>query len=81
MPFTEDVQKLHSHLSQVQDDLQNLLSVNPSAKAWVKLAKVCLAQIILFNRRWEREVDSMPLSAFLLRDTSDNREYVDWALK
>ncbi|XP_016399854.1 uncharacterized protein LOC107732929 [Sinocyclocheilus rhinocerous] len=80
MPFTEDVQKLHTFLSQVQDEWFNLLSESPSTKAWMELAKVCLAQIILFNRRREGEVASMPLSAFLSRDTSDPHEDVDWAL-
>ncbi|XP_052445508.1 uncharacterized protein LOC127987297 isoform X1 [Carassius gibelio] len=80
MPFTEDVQKLHTFLSQVQDEWFNLLSESPSTKAWMELAKVCLAQMILFNRRREGEVASMPLSVFLSRDTSDPHEDVDWAL-
>ncbi|KAF7641213.1 hypothetical protein LDENG_00288930 [Lucifuga dentata] len=46
----------------------------------MELAKVCLTQIILFNRRREGEVASMPLSAFSSRDTSDPHEDVDWAL-
>ncbi|CAM4558620.1 unnamed protein product [Leuciscus chuanchicus] len=65
MPFTEDWFKT--------------LSGSPSTKAWMELAKVCLAQMILFNRRREGEVSSMPLSAFLSRDTSDPHEDVDWA--
>ncbi len=80
MPFTEDVQKMHTFLSQVQDEWFNQLSESPSTKAWMELAKVCLAQMILFNRRREGEVASMPLSAFLSRDTSDPHEDVDWAL-
>ncbi|XP_026128616.1 uncharacterized protein LOC113109184 [Carassius auratus] len=80
MPFTEDVQKLHTFLSQVQDEWFNLLSESPSTKAWMELAKVCLAQMILFNWRREGEVASMPLSVFLSRDTSDPHEDVDWAL-
>ncbi|KAI4889246.1 hypothetical protein NFI96_027659 [Prochilodus magdalenae] len=80
MPFTQDVQKMHAYLSQVQDECYNSLSQSPSTKAWAELAKVCLAQIILFNRRREGEVASMPLSAFSLRDTSDSHEDIDWAL-
>ncbi|KAL7371152.1 hypothetical protein ABVT39_020595 [Epinephelus coioides] len=79
MPFTEDVQKMHAHLSQVQDEWYNSLLESPSTKAWMELAKVCLAQIILFNRRREGEVASMPLSAFSSRDSSDPHEDVDWA--
>ncbi|XP_056113847.1 uncharacterized protein LOC130103414 [Rhinichthys klamathensis goyatoka] len=80
MPFTEDVQKMHTYLSEVQDKWFKTLSESPSTKAWMDLAKVCLAQMILFNRRREGEVSSMPLSAFLSRDTSDPHEDVDWAL-
>ncbi|XP_048058438.1 uncharacterized protein LOC125275496 isoform X2 [Megalobrama amblycephala] len=50
MPFTEDVQKMHTHLSQVQDKWYKSLSESPSTKAWKELVKVCLAQVILFNR-------------------------------
>ncbi|XP_042612413.1 uncharacterized protein LOC109073813 isoform X2 [Cyprinus carpio] len=80
MPFTEDVQKMHTYLSQVQDEWYKSLSESSFTKAWVELAKVCLAQIILFNRKRGGEVASMPLSAFLSRDTSDLHEDVDWAL-
>lgn len=80
MPFTEDVQRLHQFLSQKQDEYFRELSESPSTKTWIDLAKVCLAQIILFNRRREGEVASMPLSAFLSRDKSDPHQDLDWAL-
>lgn len=80
MPFTEDVQKMHAHLGKKQDEWYNALTENPSTKAWTDLTKVCLAQMILFNRRREGEVAGMPLSAFISRDTSDHHEDVDWAL-
>ncbi|XP_034082761.1 uncharacterized protein LOC117553090 isoform X2 [Gymnodraco acuticeps] len=80
MPFTEDVQKWHQFLSAMQDECSSELSGTPSTKSWTELAKVCLTQIILFNRRREGEVASMPLTAFLSRDTSDPHEDVDWAL-
>jgi len=80
MPFTEDVQKMHQFLSQMQDECRSALSESPSTKTWTDLAKVCLAQIILFNRRREGEVARMPLSAFLSRDTSDPHQDLDWAL-
>lgn len=80
MPFTEDVQKLHAHLNQIQDECCCSLSESSSTEAWIKLTKSLLAQIILFNRRREGEVASMPLAAFLSRDTSDQHQDVDWAL-
>ncbi|XP_048853094.1 uncharacterized protein LOC125721136 isoform X6 [Brienomyrus brachyistius] len=80
MPFTEDVQKMHAYLNEMQDNWYKSLYENPSVKAWIELTKVCMTQIILFNRRREGEVASMPLSAFLSRDTSDPHQDVDWAL-
>ncbi|XP_030018186.1 uncharacterized protein LOC115438607 isoform X3 [Sphaeramia orbicularis] len=80
MPFTEDVQKMHQFLSQMQDECTSALSECPSTKAWADLTKVCLTQTILFNRRREGEVESMPLSAFLSRDSTEPHEDVDWAL-
>nr|XP_020466964.1 uncharacterized protein LOC109966462 isoform X2 [Monopterus albus] len=80
MPFTEDVQKMHHFLGQMQDECSNALSKSPSVKAWIDLTKVCLTQTILFNRCREVHVESMPLSAFLSRDSSDSHQDVDWAL-
>ncbi|XP_067287761.1 uncharacterized protein [Pseudorasbora parva] len=80
MRFTEDVQKLHAHLSQLQEKWSSSLSESPSAKAWSELAKVCLVQVILFNRRREEDVASILLSAFLSRHTLDPHLDVGWAL-
>lgn len=80
MPFTEDFEKMHQFLSQKQDECTSALLECPSPKAWADLTKVCLIQIILFNRRRERKVASMPLSAYLSRDTVNVYEDVDWAL-
>ncbi|XP_059210360.1 uncharacterized protein LOC131989178 [Centropristis striata] len=80
MPFTEDVQKLHQFLDKMQEEHSSTLSESPSTKAWTDLAKVCLTQIILFNRRREGEVASMPLHAFLTRDRTDPHQDLDWAL-
>ncbi|GAA6078014.1 uncharacterized protein LOC125141181 isoform X1 [Tachysurus ichikawai] len=80
LPFTKDVQKLHTFLDKTQDECIKQLSSVSSTKYWSELAKTILTQIILFNRRREGEVSSMPLSAFLTRDTTDPHVEVDWAL-
>ncbi|XP_061767061.1 uncharacterized protein si:ch211-195b21.5 isoform X2 [Nerophis ophidion] len=80
LPLAEDVQKMHQFLSQMHDECSSALSENSSTKAWSDLTKVCLTQIILFNRRRQGEVAAMPLLAFLSRDTTDTHEDVDWAL-
>lgn len=80
MPFTKDVQKLHIHLTKEQDKWYTFLSESPSSTVWKELTKVCLVQLILFNRRREGEVACMPLSAFLSRDTSVPHADLDWAL-
>lgn len=79
MPFTEDVQRMHQFLCEKLKEWSITLSESPT-KAWIALAKVCLTHTILFNRRREGEVASMPRSAFLSRDTSDHHQDLDWAL-
>ncbi|XP_019740045.1 uncharacterized protein LOC109524538 [Hippocampus comes] len=80
LSFTEDVQKLHTHLNQMQDHFCKSLAQRPSAEGWVELSKVCLSQVTLFNRRREGAVAKMPLAAFLARDPVGPHEDVDWAL-
>ncbi|XP_036379353.1 uncharacterized protein LOC118774233 isoform X4 [Megalops cyprinoides] len=78
--FTEDVQKLHAFLNKMQDECISQLSAEATSKAWSDLAKVAMAQIILFNRRREGEVSSMALSSFLSRDNSSLHDDIEWAL-
>ncbi|KAL7841057.1 hypothetical protein SRHO_G00247480 [Serrasalmus rhombeus] len=53
LPFTEDVKMLHLYLDQKQEEFFQKLSADASSKNWTLLAKVTLAQTILFNRRRE----------------------------
>ncbi|XP_034017463.1 uncharacterized protein LOC117502534 isoform X2 [Thalassophryne amazonica] len=78
--FTEDMQKIHQFLGQMQLQCSSEISKCSSTKVWVDLAEVCLAQTILFNRRRERRVSSITLSEFLSRDTSDPHPDLDWSL-
>ncbi|XP_030218994.1 uncharacterized protein LOC115548476 [Gadus morhua] len=80
LPFTADVQKLHNYLDEKQQQYQHDLESEASSHNWANLAKVTLAQVILFNRRREGEVSKMSLSAFTSRDTSAPHEDVNLAL-
>ena len=80
LPFTADVQKLHNYLDEKQQQYQHDLQSEASSHNWATLAKVTLAQVILFNRRREGEVSKMSLSAFTSRDTSAPHEDVNLAL-
>lgn len=80
LPFTEDVQNLHCYLAEKQQEHLTALKEEVSASKWKDLAKVTLAQVILFNRRREGEVSRMHLSAYLSRDTSETHEDVNLAL-
>ena len=80
MPFTEDVQALHRYLWEKRQECIDHLTAEPTAQHWSSLAKVLLAEVILFNRRREGEVSCMPLIAFTSRDTSDPNQDIDWAL-
>ncbi|XP_059403077.1 uncharacterized protein LOC132134509 [Carassius carassius] len=80
LPFTKDVQTLHSYLDVQQQDLHSKLSTEVSPQMWAKLAKVILAQVILFNRRRAGEVSKMTLSAYVCQNPSDPHEDVNEAL-
>ncbi|XP_034538605.1 uncharacterized protein LOC117812108 isoform X3 [Notolabrus celidotus] len=80
LPFTQDVQSLHVQLSEKQQQHLDALKEEASPSNWKDLAKVTLAQVILFNRRREGEVSKMPLSVYLLRDQSETHDDVNLAL-
>lgn len=80
LPFTKDVQTLHSYLDVQQQHSHSELSTETSPQTWTQLAKVTLTQVILFNRRRAGEVSKMPLSAYLSQNPSDPQEDVNVAL-
>ncbi|XP_061528428.1 uncharacterized protein LOC133400140 isoform X2 [Phycodurus eques] len=80
LPFTEDVQTLHSFLDTQQQDLFRKLSPESSPMTYAELTKVILTQIILFNRPRAGEVSKIPLSAYLSSTQSDPQEDVNFAL-
>ncbi|XP_060936018.1 uncharacterized protein LOC133012072 [Limanda limanda] len=80
LPFTKDVQTLHSYLDVQQQDIHSKLSTETSPQTWSQLAKITMTQVILFNRRRAGEVSKMPLSAYLSEDSSDPHEDVNEAL-
>lgn len=67
LPFTEDVKCLDSHMEKVKDVAERMLKLSPSANNYATLAKVTLAQVIIFNRRREGEVSRMELATFIAR--------------
>ena len=80
LPFTQDVQNLHCHLSEKQQQHLNALKEESSPSNWKDLAKVTLAQVILFKCRSAGEVSRMPLSVYLSKGTSETHEDVNLAL-
>lgn len=80
LPFTKDVQNLHSHLSVRRQQCVNALKEESSPQNWRDLAKVTLTEVITFNRRRSGEVSRMPLAAYLTRDTSETHEDINLAL-
>ncbi|XP_067268768.1 uncharacterized protein [Pseudorasbora parva] len=70
LPFTEDVKKMHMHLSNQTKLYQEKLKLEKSQKNWSNLAQITLCEVILFNRRRAGEVSKMRLNSYLLRNTS-----------
>ena len=51
LPLTEDVTLVTLYLREQRQSCLNAVKSNPNVDTWHALAKVCLANIILFNRR------------------------------
>lgn len=71
LPFTADVKCLDSPMEKVKDVAERMLKLSPSANSYATLAKVTLAQVIIFNRRREGEVSRMELATFMARKKSE----------
>lgn len=61
IPLAEDVKKMHMYMTDKQKQYYGQLLDEKTSKNWSNLAKVILAQIILFNRRREGEVSKTHL--------------------
>ncbi len=70
LPFTEDVKKMHIHLSNQTKLYQEKLKLEKIQKNWSSLAQVTLCNVIVFNHRRAGEVSKMRLNSYLLRNTS-----------
>lgn len=64
LPLTEDVKKLTQRMAEERERCAKALRSSPSAATWHLLAKVVLANIIMFNRRRSGEASRMLLSQF-----------------
>ncbi|XP_062419595.1 uncharacterized protein LOC134132279 isoform X3 [Pungitius pungitius] len=74
IPFTQDVQLLHQHLEKKSADAVEDLKKHESPQTYTELARVTLAQIIVFNRRRAGEVSKMTLESFKKRDQTELHE-------
>lgn len=76
IPFTRDVQLFHQYLEKKSAEAVENLTKQESPQTYAELAKVTLAQIIIFNRRRAGEVSEMTLASFLKRDQTGLHEDV-----
>lgn len=64
LPFTEDVKRLDYHMENVKVVAERMLKLSFRKKNYAALAKVTLAQVIIFHRRREGEVSRMECEHF-----------------
>uniref|UniRef100_A0A1A7YM80 Uncharacterized protein n=2 Tax=Iconisemion striatum TaxID=60296 RepID=A0A1A7YM80_9TELE len=76
-PFVEDVKRLHDHMENVHRDAEEKLKQSICSENYLALAKVVLAQVLVFNKRKAREVTSISLTAFRSRKKSDVLDDID----
>ncbi|XP_042578512.1 uncharacterized protein LOC109065761 isoform X4 [Cyprinus carpio] len=74
IPFTQDVQLLHQYLEKKSVDVSESLKNHESSHTYAELAKVALAQVIIFNRRCAGEVSKMTLECFKKRNQTELHE-------
>ncbi|XP_054863090.1 uncharacterized protein LOC118469983 [Amphiprion ocellaris] len=80
LPFTQDVQILHKYLEKTAERAVCDLNEETTTQNYAQLAKVTLAQIIVFNRRRAGEVSKMRLKSFQEGDTTKLHEDVAMGL-
>ncbi|XP_059184663.1 uncharacterized protein LOC131967738 isoform X2 [Centropristis striata] len=80
LPFTEDVRILHQYLEKSAESAFCNLKEKATTQNYAQLAKVTLAQIIVFNRRRAEEVSKMRLKSFHERDNTKLHEDVAMGL-
>ncbi|XP_059184722.1 uncharacterized protein LOC131967990 [Centropristis striata] len=80
LPFTEDVRILHQYLEKSAESAFCNLKEKATTQNYAQLAKVTLAQIIVFNRRRAGEVSKMRLKSFHERDNTKLHEDVAMGL-
>ncbi|XP_053181456.1 uncharacterized protein LOC128364858 [Scomber japonicus] len=71
VPFSQDVKRLNFHMENVHLLAEKKLTECPSTENYAALAKIVLAQTIIFNRRRIQEVSEVPLTAFMSRKKSN----------
>ena len=63
LPLVEDVVLLNNHLTEKAEEYRNHSTITPGDYA--EFAKICLAQIILFNRKRSGEAERMTIETYL----------------
>ncbi|XP_030002635.1 uncharacterized protein LOC115428010 [Sphaeramia orbicularis] len=76
IPFTQDVQLLNQYLEKRSADAYNNLTKRESSRTYTDLARVTLAQIVIFNRCCTGVVSKMTLESFRKRDQSELSEHI-----
>lgn len=67
LPLTQDLVTLQSYQLRTMNELGQQLNSCPSAEIWMKLAKVALSRLIVFNKRRGGEAACMHLSSYISR--------------
>ena len=68
IPLTEDIQKLHTYLSEESKQLLRALECSVDAVTWQALAKITLVRTLLFNRRRAGEAERLLLTDYSERN-------------
>ncbi|XP_062403206.1 uncharacterized protein LOC134093916 isoform X2 [Sardina pilchardus] len=64
LSFTEDIRNLHTYLKDKLSECVSVLCTSPGPTAWNSLARIVLAQLIVFNRKKAKEIAGLTLKDF-----------------
>lgn len=72
IPLTADLQKLRLHIMNGMKDMMVKVQQSAMPQDWTQLAKLTMARLILFNKRWRAKVTDLKMKDY------DDRP--DWQL-
>jgi len=67
IPLTEDLVRVRNYICNAMKEVQTKLTKNANPADWIRLAKLAMSRLIMFNKRRRAEVKDLKVQQFLQR--------------